>query len=57
MLFKVKKITLKHEEYGNKLWNPDTFVVNELRGNFHDVVTPNNYIRVYPDGKVQYSVR
>ena len=36
---------------------PDTFFRNEKIGNFHNILTPNLYIRVYPDGDVLYSIR
>jgi len=55
--FNVKVITLKHEEYGKKIWMPDTFLRNDIKGNHHEIVEPNNYIRIFPDGKVLYSVR
>ena len=57
MLFKVKMITLKYEDYGKKIWTPDTFIVNSVKGNRHDIVEPNNYLRIFPDGQVLYSER
>ena len=36
---------------------PDTFFRNEKIGQFHNILTPNLYIRVYPDGDVLYSIR
>ena len=57
MLFKVKMITLKYEDYGKKIWTPDTFIVNSVKGNRHDIVEPNNYLRIFPDGRVLYSER
>jgi len=36
---------------------PDTFFRNEKIGAFHNILTPNLYIRVYPDGDVLYSIR
>ena len=36
---------------------PDTFLRNDIKGNHHEIVEPNNYIRIFPDGKVLYSVR
>ena len=36
---------------------PDTFFRNEKFGQFHNILTPNLYIRVYPDGDVLYSIR
>ena len=51
MLFKVKMITLKYEDYGKKIWTPDTFIVNSVKGNRHDIVEPNNYLRIFPMDK------
>ena len=50
-------ITLKYEDYGKKIWTPDTFIVNSVKGNRHDIVEPNNYLRIFPDGEVLYSER
>ena len=36
---------------------PDTFFRNEKDGNFHDIIQPNLYVRVFPDGDVLYSIR
>ena len=41
----------------SKVWMPDTFFRNEKIGQFHNILTPNLYIRVYPDGDVLYSIR
>ena len=56
---KVKVITLKHEEYGKKIWIPDTFMRNDVSGRGHGIIEsePDNYIRIFPDGKVMYSIR
>merc|ERR1719158_1766585 len=40
-----------------KVWMPDTFFRNEKIGRFHDILTPNLYIRVFPNGDVLYSIR
>ena len=40
-----------------KLWMPDTFFRNEKEGAFHDVILPNLYIRIFPNGDVLYSIR
>ena len=50
-------ITLKYEDYGKKIWTPDTFIVNSVKGNRHDIVERNNYLRIFPDGEVLYSER
>ena len=36
---------------------PDTFFRNEKDGKFHDIIQPNLYVRVFPDGDVLYSIR
>ena len=41
----------------SKVWMPDTFFRNEKIGAFHEILTPNLYIRVFPDGDVLYSIR
>jgi len=41
----------------SKVWMPDTFFRNEKIGAFHNILTPNLYIRVFPDGDVLYSIR
>ncbi|ELT93352.1 hypothetical protein CAPTEDRAFT_163108 [Capitella teleta] len=40
-----------------RLWVPDLFFSNEKRGHFHNVMTPNTYLRIYPQGHVHYSSR
>ncbi|KAH9369298.1 hypothetical protein HPB48_012374 [Haemaphysalis longicornis] len=41
----------------SKIWLPDTFFPNEISGHFHDLLQPNNLLRIYPDGEVLHSVR
>ncbi|KAI7800085.1 putative gamma-aminobutyric acid receptor subunit rho-2 [Triplophysa rosa] len=40
-----------------KIWVPDVFFVHSKRSFIHDTTTENVMIRVYPDGKVLYSLR
>jgi len=40
-----------------KVWMPDTFFRNEKEGRFHNILVPNVYIRIFPDGNVLYSIR
>lgn len=40
-----------------KVWMPDTFFRNEKIGRFHNILQPNLYVRVYPNGDVLYSIR
>ena len=51
---KIKYLTMTDS---SKVWMPDTFFRNEKIGAFHNILTPNLYIRVYPDGDVLYSIR
>ena len=36
---------------------PDTFFRNEKEAKFHDIIQPNLYVRVFPNGDVLYSIR
>ncbi|XP_029281226.1 gamma-aminobutyric acid receptor subunit rho-1-like isoform X2 [Cottoperca gobio] len=40
-----------------KIWVPDMFFVHSKRSFTHDTTTDNIMLRVYPDGKVLYSLR
>ncbi|XP_014666584.1 PREDICTED: glutamate-gated chloride channel-like isoform X2 [Priapulus caudatus] len=40
-----------------RIWRPDLFFSNEKQGHFHDIVMPNVLLRLYPDGRILYSVR
>ncbi|XP_078398541.1 gamma-aminobutyric acid receptor subunit rho-1-like isoform X1 [Cetorhinus maximus] len=40
-----------------KIWVPDMFFVHSKRSFIHDTTTDNIMLRVYPDGKVLYSLR
>ncbi|XP_063799124.1 gamma-aminobutyric acid receptor subunit delta isoform X2 [Pseudophryne corroboree] len=40
-----------------KLWVPDTFIVNAKSAWFHDVTVENKLIRLQPDGVILYSSR
>ena len=50
----VKYLTLADP---SKIWMPDTFFRNEKHGQFHDIIQPNLYIRVFPNGDILYSIR
>ncbi|XP_077168080.1 gamma-aminobutyric acid receptor subunit delta [Paroedura picta] len=41
----------------DKLWVPDTFIVNAKSAWFHDVTVENKLIRLQPDGVILYSIR
>jgi len=51
---KIKYLTLTER---NKVWMPDTFFRNEKDAKFHDIIQPNLYVRVFPNGDVLYSIR
>jgi len=51
---KIKYLTLTEQE---KVWMPDLFFSNEREGHFHDIIVPNVYIRIFPNGKILYSIR
>lgn len=36
---------------------PDLFFSNEREGHFHDIIVPNVYVRIFPNGAVLYSIR
>ncbi|XP_017293198.1 gamma-aminobutyric acid receptor subunit rho-1 isoform X1 [Kryptolebias marmoratus] len=40
-----------------KIWVPDMFFVHSKKSFIHDTTTDNVMLRVYPDGKVLYSLR
>lgn len=41
----------------DKVWVPDTYIVNEKDASFHEVTVPNRLMHIYPVGDVQYSLR
>ncbi|KAK2576487.1 hypothetical protein KPH14_005815 [Odynerus spinipes] len=41
----------------NRVWMPDLFFANEKEGHFHNIIMPNVYIRIFPNGSVLYSIR
>ncbi|XP_017788033.1 PREDICTED: glutamate-gated chloride channel isoform X3 [Habropoda laboriosa] len=41
----------------SRVWMPDLFFSNEKEGHFHNIIMPNVYIRIFPDGSVLYSIR
>ena len=54
ILGKIKYLTMTD---ASKVWMPDTFFRNEKIGRFHTILTPNLYVRVFPNGDVLYSIR
>lgn len=51
---KLKYLTLVDTQ---KVWMPDLFFNNEREGHIHTLITPNMYIRIFPNGQVLYSSR
>ncbi|XP_040565593.1 glutamate-gated chloride channel isoform X1 [Lepeophtheirus salmonis] len=54
MRTKIKYLTMTDAK---KVWMPDTFFRNEKEGRFHNILVPNVYIRIFPNGDVLYSIR
>lgn len=55
--FKSDKIRYLTMTDSTKVWMPDTFFRNEKIGRFHNILQPNLYVRVFPNGDVLYSIR
>ncbi|XP_014212496.1 glutamate-gated chloride channel isoform X3 [Copidosoma floridanum] len=51
---KLKYLTLTD---ASRVWMPDLFFANEKEGHFHNIIMPNVYIRIFPNGSVLYSIR
>ncbi|KAK2704828.1 glutamate-gated chloride channel-like isoform X3 [Artemia franciscana] len=51
---KIRYLTLVDS---SKVWMPDLFFSNEKEGHFHNIIMPNLYVRIFPDGGVLYSIR
>ncbi|XP_029158501.1 glutamate-gated chloride channel isoform X6 [Nylanderia fulva] len=51
---KLKYLTLTE---ASRVWMPDLFFSNEKEGHFHNIIMPNVYIRIFPNGSVLYSIR
>ena len=41
----------------NKIWRPDTFIVNGKNSYLHKMTVPNRFIRISPSGRISYSQR
>uniref|UniRef100_F6Z916 Uncharacterized protein n=1 Tax=Ciona intestinalis TaxID=7719 RepID=F6Z916_CIOIN len=52
-----KSILTMDGSLGNRIWVPDTYIVNSHTSFIHDVTTRNGLIRLYPDGTVLYVLR
>lgn len=44
-------------DMASQIWKPDTFVKNDKDGHYHNIIAPNQLVRIYPDGTVLYSIR
>ena len=55
--FAPEMINMVNEDEIANIWQPDTFVRNERSVRFHDAMSPNRYLRAYPDGRVKTSQR
>lgn len=54
---KMGRIRYLYLNKASKIWTPDTFFKNERESHHHELLSPNTLLRIYPDGKVLYSVR
>ncbi|XP_045204206.2 glycine receptor subunit alpha-2-like isoform X2 [Mercenaria mercenaria] len=41
----------------DQIWIPDLFIANEKQAHFHSVTVPNKLMHIYPEGRIQYSIR
>ena len=39
------------------IWMPDVFFSNEREGHVHKIIFPNVYIRIFPNGRILFSIR
>ncbi len=44
-------------EHKQPIWTPDVYVENALKSNKHEVTKLNNYVRIFPSGKMLISLR
>ncbi|KAL4230217.1 Glycine receptor subunit alpha-3 [Mactra antiquata] len=44
-------------KFMDRVWVPDLFILNEKRAHFHTITVPNKLMHIYPEGRVQYSIR
>ena len=51
---KIKYLTLNDP---SKVWMPDLFFSNEREGRKHNIIVPNVYVRISPNGSILYSIR
>ena len=41
----------------DKIWRPDTYILNGKNSYLHKMTVPNRFIRISPTGKISYSQR
>lgn len=41
----------------DKIWTPDLFFIEERQGLIHQVIHPNLFVKIYPDGTVHFSAK
>src|SRR5882757_6658460 len=53
-----KNVTIVNNQLSDQIWTPDTFFVSEKKATkFLDQPTPNEFVRISPDGTVLLSRR
>jgi len=50
-------ISVTSQEKINEIWKPDIFFSNDRESHFHDPLSHNQYLRIFPDGEIHHSVR
>ncbi|KAG4077736.1 hypothetical protein HA402_011165 [Bradysia odoriphaga] len=51
------KLKYLHLTAARRIWMPDLFFSNEKQSHFHNMLTSNVYIRIFPNGQILYSTR
>lgn len=41
----------------DRIWKPDLFFVNDIKGEIHDIMVPNHFLRISNDGEILFSNR
>ncbi|OQV20937.1 Glutamate-gated chloride channel [Hypsibius exemplaris] len=41
----------------DKVWKPDLFFQNERQGHLHNILVPNVFLRIHPNGDIMMSIR
>ena len=44
-------------QFLNKIWRPDTYILNGKNSYLHKMTIPNRFIRIAPNGRITYSQR